>query len=1060
MREVLGLMSAQGSFDTEIIAKLLEDSSVIGMLTAVNLAAKYLDIELLMDIIPRLSKHKRLRIAMALLKTGRYDVVERLYTKFGISEQQDMLLYTSEIFFKEHLEQDKLEGFTEKQWRQMAKRFPSITCEQIEKNLKKSIEPSWLTQLAVFVVLDQFHKTAPVLGLSVISQAIICMKSQYLPLVQYSYMFPEQIGDLIRKQPTPISISLPVVVLRKFKNEVLCELAEKNALQNLMIVFPKLHSKQRVVLYESIGESLRNQSGALPLVYVKALPRSVREKEALHAFNLPLLETRPLEKLPYLSVLPFYQALPLATPFLNQPEGELRAAAVSVLVRCARYDSTELDNILDFCLKRENEQDPVRLAMMTALVDLPPTRWLGNHLPKLKLIIAAALKARDCSFQTMDAAARLLLKMIMLQTDFVVAELPVLVERMGRLNVPSLESQISNVDMVRLDSCLLPLMKTWVARDRSQVAISLIYSFGCRIKSVYQLQKSETKWLGLISGQKLGLIKLLIDLTLDKRGYVARMGLEALIRLGISEEVSQLIPQLIQQDPSWIQVNGVSEYLFRHRQSLLTPFLKPRIYNNRFSSGKTAVILNFQKGFLRFTANQQQIYAYALNDILYSDKRNAWELYQCVNRLSAMPSADLSALKNLAKLDARDVALRDKAIEALGKADAGRGVTELIQALDDNRANIAIYALRRSILEMSEKNALFLLSKAPRNKVTVEKEVIRLAGEFDGDDSYRFLSEFAKEKNLHPDVKIAVLRAFWKHLNKEEVWDYFHTAAQSEHAALARSTIRIPQKGLSPIARNHLSVQLALLLKNSNAQIRMETLERLVYMPLGTDDYLANERGSQEGQITITMYDALASMLEDVDVNICKLAAEAMLATYISKKDNKLVETFAKVKRPKSIVAIVDAFEHRNFVNVLELRNCAKFLSLTMLEQRHQPSQALRLTITLLTPSNILEVIEAAENVGLLHPGAVESNLKTWGLAVKTHSQQDLAILESKLRLSESVGKRRLGFGLLIETASQHGWTNERRECLCEYCVDPELWLSEAAGLVEPPQTLENHEMK
>ena len=539
------------------------------------------------------------------------------------------------------------------------------------------------------------------------------------------------------------------------------------------------------------------------------------------------------------------------------------------------------------------------------------------------------------------------------------------------------------------------------------------------------------------------LIQLMIDLTKDKRGHIARVGLDALVRLDIRDEVSRLIPQLIAQDSSWIQVNSVSDYLHRRRQNLLTPFLKPQKYRNRFSSGNTAILPGFNYGFVRWTANQQQIYANSLSDILNSSKRNAWELYQCVNRLSAMPSADLSALIKLAKLDAQDTALRDKALEALGRVDAGRGVATLIPALDDKRANIAIYALRRSILEMPAQNALALLSQAPRNKVTVMKEIIRLAGEFAGEDSYHFLMAFTKGDHLHPDVQISLLRGFWNHLNREEVWGYFHAAAQSRHTALARSTIRIPQEGLTANGRNHLCQQLTLLLQNENAQIRMETLERLAQIPLGQ----ANDK----------LFEALSGMLEDIDVKIGLLAAQAMLAAYISTKGNELADTFAQVKRPQSFAAVVDAFQYHNFAKVSELRNCAESLALTMLTQHRLPAQVLRLALTMLRPPNVLTIIENTDNAGLLHPGTVESNLKNWKKAVASFSQQDIAVLETKLRSSPSAGIRRLGLALLIESTERHGWLDEHREKLGEYCNDTNLWVSEAAGFIEPPPPLREH---
>ena len=1031
---ILALMSAHGSFDKEIIAALLEDPSTIGMSGAVKLAVKHLDSDRLIDAIPRLSKGKRMKIVMALSAVRRTDIIERVYAESSTSERRNILPFTSETFFKEHIDENNTEGLTEKQWRLIAKRFPAIAHELIIKFLKNSAEPdsSWSAFLAVQGVLRQYYKTAPAVGLSLLNEAAAYIHPRNLFLEQYSLLFPESIAELILKRPAHLSVNLQVTVLRKLKNETLCALAEINTLANLTSVFPKLHPEQRAILYNSVGESQRGANGALPLVFIKALPKQAREEEALHAFSLRLLETKPMERLPYLCVLSFEKALPLATPFLTQPEGDLRAQAVSALVQCGRYYPSELDKILDFCIKRENEQDPVRLAMMTSLEGLPPSRWSVEHLPKLKSIIAAALRARDCSFQTMRSAAGLLLKMLAVHTDFVIAELPVLVERMGRLDFFSLESRISNSDMTKLDSCLYPLLKTWIERDRAHIAASLITGFGRRIKAAYRRERDE--------GKQLRLIQLMVDLTQDKRGPVARMGLEALVRLEIREEVSRLIPRLLEQDPSWIQVIFVSEYLHSHRQDLLTPFLKPRIYKDRFSSGNTAMLQSFDYGFVRWTENQQKIYADSLNDILNSAKRNAWELYRCVVRLSAMPSIDLAALIKLADHDAKDIALRDKALEALGRADAGRGAAALMQALYDIRANIAIYALRRSILDMPVKSALALLSKAPRNKITVIKEIIRLAGEFDGQDFYDFLLTFADSENLHQDVQIALLRAFWKHLDKEEVWSCFHTAAQSGRTALARSTIRIPQEGLTPSGRLHLCEQLTLLLKNENAQVRMETLERLVQMPLG----VAND----------AMFEALAEMLEDIDANIGSLAAKAMLTAYISKKDNKLVDTFAKVGRPKSFAAIVNAFQYPNFVNVSELRNCAESVAFAMLEQRRLPSQALRLALTLLQPSRISAIIENMDNAGLLHPGAVESNLKAWNSVVASYPKEDIAALETELRLSRSIALRRLGLALLVESTGRHGWSNEHRERLSEYCNDTSLWVSEAAGLTEPPKSL------
>jgi hypothetical protein len=406
-----------------------------------------------------------------------------------------------------------------------------------------------------------------------------------------------------------------------------------------------------------------------------------------------------------------------------------------------------------------------------------------------------------------------------------------------------------------------------------------------------------------------------------------------------------------------------------------------------------------------------------------------------------MPSAELSALVELAKPDAKDAALRDKALEALGRADAGRGVPALIQALDDNRANVAIYALRRSVSDMPAHSALSLLSGAPRDKVTVLKEVIRLAGEFGGDDSYEFLLSFAKDENLHPDARIALLRAFWNFLEKDEVWNHFNTAAMSGNAALARSTIRIPQERLSAHGRGLLCGQMVLLLGSENAQIRMETLERLMQMPLGS--------------ASAELFVALENLLVDIDVHIGAIAARSMLETYISTEAVRLADVFSKIERPRSLAAVIGAFRQCFFADVAVLTKCAESMALALLDQRQFPSMAVRLALLALQPDGIMQVIGRADSLGLFHPGIAESNLGNWFRAVEDYPPQELAELEQKLKSAQNTAIRRLGFGLLVEMAGRYGWTDEYRRRHKAYCADVDLWIAETAGLIEPPPKMQ-----
>ncbi len=1019
---LLALMSLQGSFNKELIIKFLNDPSAIGLFAAVRLAARHLETEQLVSIIPLLSKSKRLDIYQQLVKNSRAGVNDLVYESLGSQSKVDILPFTTETFFREHANHETLEMIEYKNWSLLAKRFPNTTYEFLQENLKKSSELSWTVRLAVSVALRGLVNVAPEKGLSLIRSSMGCMNPQSLPLNSYASLFPNEVAELILTYPTPISVSLPVSVLRRLKQETLAGLVAKGVLVDFVKIFPKLFPEQRADLYQSSGEAWRSTNGELPLTCVKALPRSIREAEALHAFHLVMLQSQPTVRIPYLSVLPFSQAKELVEPFLSQPDGDLRAAAVASLVGSGRFHAEVLDSILDFCIARENEQDPVRLEMIDTLAKLPTSRWLVDHLPKIKLIIDAAFRARDCSVQTMNAASRLLLGMITTQTDFVLDELPYLLERTGRLSVPNLESRLSNTEMQQLATRLLPLLRTWIKRDSAHLVQSLMFSFGRRAKAVPEF------------------CQLMVELTSDKRGHVARIGLQGLVQMEFTNELKELIPELIKKDNSWIQVEYVAQYLHQAQQSLLTPFLQPQIYKGRFSSGRTAILPGFDRGFVRWTANQQNLYANGLQGIVNSSKRNAWELYQCVSRLSAMPSVEITPLVRLAQLTTKDIALRDKSIEALGRVDAGKGIPTLLMALNDARARVAIYALRRSFVNMPEKSALPLLSGISSNKVTVLKEVIRLIGEFEGRDAYLQLQHYAESENLHPDVNIALLRAYWQFLHIDEVWDFFHRAATSERVATARSTIRIPQEGLSQAGRKKLSNHLALLLQHSDAGIRRETLERLVSMPIGYSDQ--------------SMCETLAQLLEDCDRNICRLAAEAMLAMFVTQKDCDLVKIFAKVTNVKSLIAIVDAFNTRKNINYHSLQTCAEELVHALLERRWQPAQCLRLAMLILPPQTILALIKQLDEQGLLHPGVVESGLKEWGIVVRTQNQQVLEEIEAQLRLAASTEQRRFGLGLLTELTNQYGWTYEQRAQLVDYQNDKALWISDLAELIEPPISL------
>lgn len=1019
---MLALMATSGSRDAGVVASFLGDPSQSLALRAARLAARMVPDDVVSERMPDLAPLCRRTLAWRLWKAGRAHVNDAVHSRLSQADRLHLLPWTSDAFIAARLGTDELASLVPSRWATLAQRLPALVRDVLFRELKEAEPISYVLRMRVVAALHGLLRQDRDAGLTLLAAAAGRMSIATLPMGRYAAHFPQAVAGILLDHAGTAPVGLAVNVLKSLDPEAVCALQMADALPNLQAVFPRLTPVQRAAIYGLVGEGWRAPSGAVPISLVRALPRETRQAEARRAFSARLLETEPMTRVAYLGCLPFAEASQLARPYLSQPDGELRAQAVAAVVHAARYESASLDAVLDFCMARDNEQDPVRLAMFTALAALPVSRWEARHLPRFTALIDAALRARDCSSMTMSAAVQWLMGVIVTHPDFVANTLPRLVERLGgigRIGAAHWESRMSDREMRRVAPPLMSMLETWVQRNQGSVAVRLILAFGRRARAVEYFTD------------------LLVALARDGRVNDARSGLEALAQIGPPKRVDEWIPPLLDREPGWITVGIVAQHLHRNRQDLLMPFLTARQFSGRFSSAQAAFLAFFESGFERWTAVQQQRYGDSLLAILNSSKRNAWELYGVVQRYAAMPSLALDPVIRLARLDSPDAALRDKALEALGRADGGRGVPTLISALDDARARVAIYALRQSVVAMPAAQALRLIGQAPRNKVTVAKEIVRLVGDLRSDAAYNFLAIFDEDESLHPDVRIALLRAYWNFLDRPETWLRLRTAALDGPPALARSTIRVPQVGLTPEGQHAWGQHMALLLQHADALLRKETLERLVQIPPA--------RGES------SLRDALVGLLDDVDPVLVQLAAQILLATYGRTAGQALAADFASVKRPHSLAAIVSAYRHLRREGAAELTTSAATLVDALIDRRWHVGQAVQVALTVLAPDQALDMLRRLQAEGLLHPGVVSYAVASMAQCAAGRSVPNLATLEGTLGAETSGALRRVGLGLLCELAAKGGWTSEARRRLETYRGDPDQWVSDAADLVRVP---------
>ena len=1019
---ILALMAASGSRDAGVVASFLGDPSQYLALRAARLAAQMVPDDVVVERMPNLAPRCRQTLAWRLWREGRAHVNDAVHSRLSRVDGLHLLPWTSDAFIAARLGTDELASLAPSRWAALAQRLSGGVRDALIRELKEAEPVSHVLRMRVVAALYGLLRQDRDAGLTLLRTAAGRMPIATLPMGRYAAHFPQAVAEILLDHAGTARVGLAVNVLKRLDPKTVCALHVADALPNLQAVFPLLRPEQRRALYALAGEGWRAPSGAVPISLVRALPRETRQAEARRAFSARLLVTEPMTRVAYLGCLPFAEASHLAGPYLSQPDGELRAQAVAAVVHAARYESASLDAALDFCMARDNEQDPVRLAMFTALAALPISRWEDRHLPRFTALIDAALRARDCSSMTMSAALQWLMGVIVAHPDFVAKTLPRLVERLGgigRIGAAHWESRMSDREMQRVAPPLVPMLKTWAQRNQGSVAVRLILAFGRRARAV-----------GCFTD-------LLFALARDARAIEARAGLEAMAHIGPGKRLDEWIPPLLEREPGWITVSTVAQHLNKHRQDLLTPFLTARQFGGRFSSAQAAFLPIFESGFERWTAAQQQRYGDSLLAILNSSKRNAWELYGVVQRYAAMPSLPLDPVIGLARLDAPDAALRDKALEALGRTDGGRGVPTLVSALDDARARVAIYALRQSVVAMPAAEALRLIGQVPRNKVTVAKEIVRLVGDLHSQAAYDFLARFDEDESLHPDVRIPLLRAYWNFLDRPETWLRLRTAALDGPQALARSTIRVPQIGLTSEGQHAWGQHMALLLEHADALIRKETLERLVQMP------------PAKGEPSLR--DALVGLLEDVNPALVGLAAQVLLATYGRTAGPALAADFAAVKRAHSLAAIVSAYRDLRREGSAELTISAGPLVDTLIDRRWHVGQAVQVALTVLAPDTCLKVLRRLQAEGVLHPGVVANAVAAMAQYAAGRRVPDLATQEETLGSDTSQAMRRVGLGLLCELAAKGGWTAEARRRLEAYRQDPDQWVSEAADLVRVP---------
>jgi len=508
-----------------------------------------------------------------------------------------------------------------------------------------------------------------------------------------------------------------------------------------------------------------------------------------------------------------------------------------------------------------------------------------------------------------------------------------------------------------------------------------------------------------------------------------------LLRVRAVAHFDRILPDLLKKDESYVCIPVVHWHLHKRRQDLLGPFLESRGIHGRFATGRTAWLLPFTDGFYRWTPAQNVAFARSLAAVVHDKDRDTPTVWRCLTILAAMDSAPMDALAALA--DDGRAAVQERAIRVMARCDRGQCVPTLLRCLEDARARIAIYGLRKAVKDMPPARALEVLGGVALSKVTVAKEVVRLLGELRADAAYERLVTL-DGTSLHRDVRIAMLRALWDHLDRQPTWGVFERAVTGPDWVMASRLGDIPADRLTRESDRRLSALLGRVLDRPEPEARIDLLTRAARLSV-----------SDPERAFLT---SCAARLRSVHDDEVRAAALAILHRSTEADVARLPELLAQ--------AMADArCLHVAVVTLLSVpvkaravwRGAARAAEAVL--ARDLRWMALRVRCA-------AAAMEAPELAGYLawlgESGALSGDaLEACRAAVDALPVQDLGVFLDRLRKSASAEARRVAVWALVRDAGpERGWAPERLERLAALQRDPSPVVSGAALAVFPPREM------
>ncbi|PRQ04988.1 hypothetical protein [Enhygromyxa salina] len=527
-----------------------------------------------------------------------------------------------------------------------------------------------------------------------------------------------------------------------------------------------------------------------PTTLLALLPLSLRDREAARMLELRRAQTDGSWRRTLLGLRWIELARPLLELEGRSAQASERAEAHLALIHSSAGSREGMPQTLAWLQRTRNEQDPVRLAVLSGLAEIPATRF--DDPAALDAVLAPIFEARDTSWATRQKAARVAQRLLCAHAtepgsplfSLGVSILERLAGHGGTLDLPRLDHNLPRGAERAIVAVLMPWIEAAAKREQETHLVRLWTALGKRAWRVPELGAAlgELIWHG------------------HKRnaGHAAQRWIED------PETRDVRVRELVKRDRSALYLHAVLEHCLRRRQALLVDRLASPAPRGRFHDGKVVVVpmISDERLFGRWTTALQRQYLDLIDAAEASPKQFSQTRAALVAMRARVPLTRVDDLQ--AALASTDVNLQEAALGALvWLDDAAPALPILLEHLDGDRARVAMYAmprLARLVPRDRFVDAIGQLLARPRLKVTVHKEALRLLGQLATGPALALLRA-SWAQPLHRDVRIAALHAARAVPSQADAWAILNDAARDPEPDIARAVVEVALASVPAVYR-------------------------------------------------------------------------------------------------------------------------------------------------------------------------------------------------------------------------------------------------------------------